>query len=126
MTFRKAHKELWKAIRKGKFKNSSTSCKICGSIRFLQYHHEDYRKPLEVIVLCNSCHRKLHKIEKNFKRAYLKAERNKYGRFGKEKPICFIFCLNCKKRIAKNNPKQKYCKNCMIKLDTRHRGLKNG
>lgn len=69
MKYRKAHKELWKAIKRGDIKI-------------------------------------------------------KFGRFGKEKPISTIICLNCNKKIEKNNPTQKYCKKCTISLDTRHLGKK--
>jgi len=35
-------------------------CLECGSIENLEYHHEDYSKPLETVVLCRSCHDALH------------------------------------------------------------------
>lgn len=47
------------AIRDGKLKKSP--CQICGSVKRVEAHHEDYSKPLEVIWLCLWCHRKIHK-----------------------------------------------------------------
>ena len=117
--YRKAHKELWKAIKRGDIK-IKPSCSICKSNKFIHNHHSDYRKPLNIIVLCASCHRKLHKAEKNFKKAYLRTERNKYGRFGKEKPISVIKCSNCKNSFEKNNPNQYLCRECSLKLNIGH------
>lgn len=118
--YRKAHKELWKAIYRGDFDNRKVKCKKCNATKNLRYHHEDYRKPYKIIILCQSCHSKAHKIEKNFKQSYLKLKRNKFGRFGEEKPLDTIKCHNCKMTTPKQNPKQKYCKKCIIKLNTRH------
>ena len=36
-------------------------CSYCDSIDFLERHHPDYDKPLEVITLCKSCHIKSRK-----------------------------------------------------------------
>lgn len=38
-------------------------CEHCGSIKNLHRHHEDYSKPLEVIILCQKCHVKLHQLK---------------------------------------------------------------
>jgi hypothetical protein len=46
------------------FKNDS--CYFCGSSFFLHKHHEDYNRPFDVIVLCESCHKKIHNIKKVF------------------------------------------------------------
>ena len=35
-------------------------CKLCGSDKKLNAHHEDYSKPLEVAWLCSACHNKEH------------------------------------------------------------------
>jgi hypothetical protein len=35
-------------------------CELCQSTRALQRHHPDYSKPLEIQVLCSSCHRRIH------------------------------------------------------------------
>ncbi|MBE3125373.1 MAG: hypothetical protein IMZ57_06905 [Acidobacteria bacterium] len=37
-----------------------TSCSQCGAAGWLHKHHENYLKPLEVIVLCPRCHKLLH------------------------------------------------------------------
>ncbi len=36
-------------------------CRKCFSIKDIQYHHKDYKKPLDIEVLCRKCHMKLHK-----------------------------------------------------------------
>ena len=41
-----------------------TVCSTCNTETFIEAHHPDYGKPLEVIWLCRSCHRKLHKSDK--------------------------------------------------------------
>ncbi len=50
------------AIRKGDLKPAKRyKCrKSCGSMAS-EYHHPDYNKPLAVVPLCGSCHRKVHK-----------------------------------------------------------------
>ncbi len=35
-------------------------CVLCGSTRFLVRHHEDYNKPLQVDIVCRSCHANIH------------------------------------------------------------------
>ena len=35
-------------------------CIICESTNFLVRHHEDYDKPLQVDIVCRSCHSKIH------------------------------------------------------------------
>lgn len=35
-------------------------CTFCGSKQFLERHHPDYNKPLQVITTCRSCHQRLH------------------------------------------------------------------
>jgi lipopolysaccharide export LptBFGC system permease protein LptF len=56
-------KEPYKDIAQKKaryLKNLSKECAQCGATEHLEKHHPDYSKPLEVIVLCASCHRRLH------------------------------------------------------------------
>ncbi len=35
-------------------------CVKCGETKNLQRHHEDYRKPQEVVILCQICHKNHH------------------------------------------------------------------
>jgi hypothetical protein len=56
----KAHAALRYAVRKGKVAKPET-CSRCGSRDWIQGHHADYSKPLDVIWLCNPCHRAEHR-----------------------------------------------------------------
>jgi len=40
-----------------------SKCSQCGATEKLQRHHPDYAKPLEVVTLCMTCHKKLHRKE---------------------------------------------------------------
>jgi len=56
----KARAAVGNAVRDGRLKKAE-ACQHCHTKeKRLVGHHEDYRKPLEVIWLCDSCHRKLH------------------------------------------------------------------
>lgn len=55
----RAQKLLQKSVKKKMIKKSQ-SCQICGRNRKIIGHHENYDKPLEVIWVCQSCHRKIH------------------------------------------------------------------
>ena len=46
-------------------------CVICGTTKNICRHHEDYKNPTFIIILCPSCHRKWHSIKKRFKKAGL-------------------------------------------------------
>ena len=35
-------------------------CELCGTKEKLQRHHPNYEKPLDVVVLCQPCHMKIH------------------------------------------------------------------
>lgn len=35
-------------------------CELCGSMLYLQCHHQDYLKPYDIVTLCRSCHTKVH------------------------------------------------------------------
>jgi hypothetical protein len=53
-----AHKAVSRAIRKGLlFRNA---CERCGNEKSVA-HHEDYDKPLDVMWLCQPCHKQRHK-----------------------------------------------------------------
>jgi len=56
----RARQKVQYAIRSGKLPRAKECiCFDCNN-QASHYHHEDYLKPLEVIPLCNSCHRKRH------------------------------------------------------------------
>ena len=38
----------------------TTPCQICGGTENLLRHHTDYSKPLEVQIVCTSCHKRIH------------------------------------------------------------------
>lgn len=40
---------------------SSMACEMCGSNQFVQAHHGDYLRPLDVVFLCSSCHCTVHR-----------------------------------------------------------------
>lgn len=48
-----------KAIRRGDLEQG-TSCSNCGKHGRPDAHHEDYRRPLDVVWLCRSCHQRRH------------------------------------------------------------------
>jgi hypothetical protein len=54
-----AHRILRKNIKLGKI-NIPVRCTICSSESKLSGHHCDYSKPLDVIWVCYSCHKKIH------------------------------------------------------------------
>lgn len=53
-----AHSLVAKAIRNGQLDRSP--CVRCGEVKSLA-HHEDYDHPLEVMWLCQPCHKQRHK-----------------------------------------------------------------
>lgn len=58
-----AHTLLANAVRSGKIKKPK-KCSKCNRKTMIHGHHKDYYKPLEVIWVCQVCHKQLHK-EKN-------------------------------------------------------------
>ena len=54
----RAHVAVARAVRKGSLVRSP--CIRCGEQKSLA-HHEDYDKPLEVVWLCQPCHKQRHK-----------------------------------------------------------------
>lgn len=54
----KCHNAVSRAIKSGKLIRQP--CVKCGSIKSLA-HHEDYDKPLDVVWLCQPCHKIRHK-----------------------------------------------------------------
>ena len=57
---RKAQRVINNAIRDGRIERPSY-CEGCFQEKFVEGHHPDYDKPLEVDWLCKKCHRELHK-----------------------------------------------------------------
>ena len=57
----KAHSLVYNAIRNGKLVRPET-CSCCGTKKRILGHHHDYNKPLEVVWLCQICHKQLHKL----------------------------------------------------------------
>ena len=55
----KVHEALERAVKKG-ICSKSNMCQICSATTKLEAHHFDYSKPLEVIWLCQPCHRQYH------------------------------------------------------------------
>lgn len=53
-----AMQKVGQAVRSGKL--VKLPCEKCRSKEWVEGHHEDYTKPLEVIWLCRPCHRKRH------------------------------------------------------------------
>lgn len=60
----KAHHIVSVAIRNNKL-TKPLRCEKCGSDNKLLAHHSDYRKPLDVVWLCYSCHKKHHTLLNN-------------------------------------------------------------
>ena len=59
-----AHTLLAHSIRSGKVKKPK-KCSKCKRKTMIHGHHKDYYKPLEVIWVCQICHKKLHKEKEN-------------------------------------------------------------
>ena len=56
----KAVQAVRNAIQTGKL-TRPLACPSCDVERFVEAHHEDYNKPLDVKWLCQDCHRILHR-----------------------------------------------------------------
>jgi translation elongation factor EF-G len=57
----KARKKIKTALRNGSMVRPNV-CESCGKELFVEAHHEDYSKPLDVNWLCKSCHWEHHKL----------------------------------------------------------------
>lgn len=57
---RNAHNKVARALMNGKLIRKS-KCEKCSSIEKIEAHHENYSKPLEVIWLCEKCHKDIHR-----------------------------------------------------------------
>ncbi len=62
---RSAHSIFWNGIKSGKVVKKP--CEICGETK-VHGHHEDYKRPLDVIWLCDKHHILWHKIDRIRKR----------------------------------------------------------
>lgn len=51
--------KVQRAIKAGKITRPST-CSICGKKGRIVAHHADYSKPLDVIFVCQCCHKRIH------------------------------------------------------------------
>ena len=59
--------DQWRFTRKKALSRSEHKCEYCGSTERLQVHHLSYKhigreRPEDLIVLCGSCHTKIHEI----------------------------------------------------------------
>jgi hypothetical protein len=55
-----AHNAVNNAIKRGDLPQVSTCDCVDCDVPAVEYHHEDYSKPLEVVALCKKCHAKRH------------------------------------------------------------------
>lgn len=55
------HKELNLAVKYGRV-DKPLLCEECHNEEYLEAHHDDYTKPLEVKWYCRSCHRTNHRV----------------------------------------------------------------
>jgi len=55
------HYLVQQAVKKGQLIKPKV-CAICNKEKSLRAHHEDYSKPLEVLWVCNQCHKHIHEI----------------------------------------------------------------
>jgi hypothetical protein len=55
----RARRTLYHAVRRGQLFRPD-HCTKCGVIGTPHGHHEDYKKPLEVIWVCGLCHARIH------------------------------------------------------------------
>jgi hypothetical protein len=60
----KAKWDINNAIQKGSIVKPDR-CDLCNSIGSIQGHHPDYSKTLEVIWVCDPCHKMIHKIARS-------------------------------------------------------------
>lgn len=57
-----AHKAVAGALKGGRLKNPGICFDCNHQTTYLDAHHTDYTKPLDVVWLCIKCHRKRHNI----------------------------------------------------------------
>jgi hypothetical protein len=64
--YRKDHPKVsrcWRATQRAIISGKliKQPCLFCGSLK-VQAHHPDYSKPLDIVWLCKSCHKRLHAV----------------------------------------------------------------
>jgi len=57
----RAHQAVFYAIKRGDLKKPSC-CSQCGAEGYIEGHHEDYSKLLEVVWFCRICHVERHRV----------------------------------------------------------------
>jgi ribosomal protein S27AE len=57
----RARIELYYAVKKGIIQKP-LDCSQCGHSGYIEAHHTDYKKPLDVIWLCKKCHNKTRRV----------------------------------------------------------------
>lgn len=85
---REAHQKVANALKYGELIRPNI-CERCGMATYTYAHHEDYRKPLQVQWLCDSCHAKRHaelKRSRPRKAAASRENGKKGGRPKKKRP----------------------------------------
>lgn len=57
-----AHQAVHRAKKSGLL-HKPAKCESCNSVGYIEAHHNDYKKVLEVIWLCRTCHKLKHKTQ---------------------------------------------------------------
>ena len=60
MPLSKAGNRERKGLAQRDYRVKVGQCSACHQIAPIHRHHPDYSKPLEVLVVCASCHKKIH------------------------------------------------------------------
>ncbi len=58
----RAHRAVCLAVKVGKLVRPDV-CEGCGHESYVEGHHTDYSRPLDVVWLCRSCHGKAHRLK---------------------------------------------------------------
>ena len=78
---------MWKSIRKRVLEKYGSACEGCKSTKSIQVHHSVYNEKIlsgesikELRVVCSTCHKKIHKLQKEENRNLKKATNLVIGR----------------------------------------------